>query len=445
MIGASDDSQFGDNHFEEESSIPLIPSSVNEDVEDEDEQSWLDKHSTKEKKPRLQGKHKGMPVIHFKCNYCPKVYVGPSPTTFKGHLIEKHSKMCPELMNSVKPYKPPMNFFAPTKKREKFESQVLISKVLKLVITADLPFSLVDNECFQDVLQYLKQDLNLESRRNYMRKLEELYQFKFAQLKDKLNSFEWKYSITCDVWTSKNQLSFFGFTIHYIDKDWKLQEGLLAFKFLEGEHDGKSLSNAFISVLEELGIAERLLGVTADNASNNSKMMSYLEQYYDTKYPAAGFSVAWNQIECLAHVVNLAAQEILNNFKQPIESDAYVVEDDASDAIVSAVSRLAFLVRKIRLSPKLRRLMQIVCEEKKVKYLVPIIDVPTRWNSTYDMLCRALVYKDCIAETIYRHRVDRLISLVLKDDENKNDWQCVQNLIDVLKPFKGTLLLYLTY
>ena len=89
MIGASDDSQFGDNHFEEESSIPLIPSSVNEDVEDEDEQSWLDKHSTKEKKPRLQGKHKGMPVIHFKCNYCPKVYVGPSPTTFKGHLIEK--------------------------------------------------------------------------------------------------------------------------------------------------------------------------------------------------------------------------------------------------------------------------------------------------------------------------------------------------------------------
>ena len=36
----------------------------------------------------------------------------------------------------------------------------------------------------------------------------------------------------------------------------------------------------------------------------------------DTKYPAAGFSVAWNQIECLAHVLNLAAQEILNNFKQ---------------------------------------------------------------------------------------------------------------------------------
>ena len=138
-------------------------------------------------------------------------------------------------MNSVKPYKLPMNFFAPTKKREKFESQVLISKVLKLVITADLPFSLVDNECFQDVLQYLKQDLNLESRRNYMRKLEELYQFKFAQLKDKLNSFEWKYSITCDVWTSKNQLSFFGFTIHYIDKDWKLQEGLLVFKLQKRE------------------------------------------------------------------------------------------------------------------------------------------------------------------------------------------------------------------
>ena len=85
------------------------------------------------------------------------------------------------------------------------------------------------------------------------------------------------------------------------------------------------------------------------------------------------------------NVLLMSAQEILNNFKQPIDSDVYVVEDDASDAIVNAVSRLAFLVRKIRLSPKLRRLMQTVCEEKKVQYLVPIIDVSTRWNTTYDI------------------------------------------------------------
>ena len=67
--------------------------------------------------------------------------------------------------------------------------------------------------------------------------------------------------------------SLFGFTIHYISDDWQMKDNLLAFKFLEGEHDGESLSVAFIDVLEDFGIADRLLGVTADNATNNSTMM----------------------------------------------------------------------------------------------------------------------------------------------------------------------------
>jgi hypothetical protein len=126
----------------------------------------------------------------------------------------------------------------------------------------------VDNEDFEDLLNYLKKDVTLKARRTIMRRLEELYLQQKHVLKKKLNSFKSKFSITCDVWTSKNQLSFFGFTIHFIDDEWNYQEALLAFKFLEREHDGQSLSKAFIAVLEDFDIADRLLGVTADNASN---------------------------------------------------------------------------------------------------------------------------------------------------------------------------------
>ena len=41
----------------------------------------------------------------------------------------------------------------------------------------------------------------------------------------------------------KIQLSFFGFTLHYINDDWQIKEEPLAFKFLEGEHDGKILES----------------------------------------------------------------------------------------------------------------------------------------------------------------------------------------------------------
>lgn len=127
-----------------------------------------------------------------------------------------------------------------------------------------------------------------------MRRLVELHEQRKADIKLKLTKLKWKYSITFDVWTSKNQLSFFGFTIHYIDDNWVMKEGLLAFKFF--------------------GIADRLLGVTADNASDNTTVMENLENYYALSYPENGFSVLGYQIECLPHVVNLAAQQILKMF-----------------------------------------------------------------------------------------------------------------------------------
>jgi hypothetical protein len=149
-----------------------------------------------------------------------------------------------------------------------------------------------------------------------------------------------------------------------------MQEGLLSFKYLEEEHDGLSLSKAMMEVLEDFGIAERLLGVTADNASNNTTMMSHMEQYYKEKYPNAGFSVIWNQIECLAHVLNLGAQQIFKNFKVPIDAETYEpgLTSMILDCMVSALSRLSFLCRKIRLSPKMRRLLKKISQEQ-VKYI----------------------------------------------------------------------------
>jgi hypothetical protein len=71
-----------------------------------------------------------------------------------------------------------------------------------------------------------------------------------------------------------------------------MKQEFLAFEFLEGEHDSESLSVAFIDVLEDFGIADRLLGVIADNASNNSTVLAKMEEYYSEKYPEAGFNVA---------------------------------------------------------------------------------------------------------------------------------------------------------
>ncbi len=139
----------------------------------------------------------------------------------------------------------------------------------------------------------------------------------------------------------------------------------------------------------------------------------------------------------MAHVINLAAQQILKNFKQPVDVETYDAGSESNDKMVTAVSRLSFLVRKIRRSPKIRRLMAKVCRENEVKCLIPIIDVKTRWNSTYDMLVRAIKIKDIISDTFYGYKDNSLIALLL----DEQDWECVQQLVEILTPLKEVTLL----
>lgn len=69
-----------------------------------------------------------------------------------------------------------------------------------------------------------------------------------------------------------------------------------------------------------------------------------------------------------------------------------VIEGDEEDADVSnlkTIPKLRQLVKKARRSTQMRQKLEQHCEFYKMDYLVPVIDVATRWNSTFQMLERA--------------------------------------------------------
>jgi hypothetical protein len=71
-------------------------------------------------------------------------------------------------------------------------------------------------------------------------------------------------------------------------------------------------------------LSPQILGVTADNASNNDKMIEHLAVLIDS-FPGAA-----NQTRCFAHILNLVAKSVLRQFEAPKGKDSKKAVDDAA-------------------------------------------------------------------------------------------------------------------
>ena len=139
-----------------------------------------------------KGKSMGNTVKHFLCNYCPKDFQDPSTGTILKHLRKLR---CPDLLPTKRQISS-RDFFDKAKMKEPFNEDVFMGKRLKWIVKTDQPFSVVDNFHFEDLLEYLKKDIGVKSRRTIMRRLYELYDQKKHEMKELLNGFKSKYSIT---------------------------------------------------------------------------------------------------------------------------------------------------------------------------------------------------------------------------------------------------------
>ncbi|KAJ6642559.1 hypothetical protein Bhyg_07511, partial [Pseudolycoriella hygida] len=66
--------------------------------------------------------------------------------------------------------------------------------------------------------------------------------------------------------------------------------------------------------LEELGVLySKILAITTDNASSNDTLFEWLNGYE--------IDALTSQVRCLAHVINLRAQDLVKSLKAPLDFD----------------------------------------------------------------------------------------------------------------------------
>ncbi|CAJ0839845.1 38_t:CDS:10 [Entrophospora sp. SA101] len=198
-----------------------------------------------------------------------------------------------------------------------------------------------------------------------------------SNLKELLQNIPGHISFTLDCWTSANTIPFLGITSHWINIDWQLQETLIDFVKLSGPHSGDNLREAFVASCRDLGIFAKLLAVTTDNAMNNNTFVSSLADICYNE--GINFDIDNNHVHCLAHVMNIAVQHALKSLKATAANN----EDEVLNIDDNDVNGFHTIMKE-RFSK--------ACELANLKYKELILDVVTRWHSTYEMIMCAIEY-----------------------------------------------------
>ncbi|WAR31598.1 ZBED1-like protein [Mya arenaria] len=168
-------------------------------------------------------------------------------------------------------------------------------------------------------------------------------------------------SLTHDGWTSISTQSFDTVTCHMINDDWELKSAVLQTKKIEGQHTSENIAANLKQTIECWGLTPAV--ITTDNAANEKKAVSLL---------------GLTRFGCFGHRLNLAVKKSL---QLPL----------VSELLKKGRHLVTFFHKSSSASDLMMKKQKIVFSSSPqlIGHRL-IMDCPTRWNSTQEMIRRLL-------------------------------------------------------
>ena len=201
-------------------------------------------------------------------------------------------------------------------------------------------------------------------------------------------------TITTDTWTSLCVENYMTVTAHYVDKEWCFKSILLECFNFPQQHTAENIRNELLTILQNWNVSERVHTVVTDNARNVT---------------AAVKLTGWNHLPCLAHTLNLVVQDAMKVIEEFHKKVKHIVE---------------YFHRSCTAAAKLRDMQN----QMLGKSLKLVMDVVTRWNSSFQMFKRLCEIQAPLDATlgVLHNPVDTL---------NAEEWLVLQEFCFILKPF----------
>ncbi|KAL1254902.1 hypothetical protein QQF64_012963 [Cirrhinus molitorella] len=274
-----------------------------------------------------------------------------------------------------------------------------LDDALVTMIVKDLqPFSIVEDEGFQEFVKKLDPTYVLPSRKTVKLMVRQKYQEEKQKAMEHLKNIP-SVCLTAEMWSSLTMESYLGVTCHYTDGNTELGSVVLGVSKFPKQHTADNIKEALSDVISDWGLTGSVAAMVTDNVANIS--ISGIQK------------LGLRHLPCFAHTINLIV-------KRAIEEQ---------EVLADIRSRARRVVSFFRSSTKATEKLILAQERMGRQPLKLIQEVDTRWNSTHDMLQRFIDLREPVGAALANLSSDDM-------PLSSADFEIISESLEVLAPFK---------
>ncbi|XP_048604271.1 zinc finger BED domain-containing protein RICESLEEPER 2-like [Brassica napus] len=335
--------------------------------------------------------------VRARCNHCGFKFV-----VEKNHgtsILNRHSTRCPA---------------KPRPDAPKYDHKADREKMSEIIIYHDLLFKYIEYEKVRERDRFLNPDVQHICRQTAAADVYKRYEIEKAKLIEVFVKHKGRVCFTADLWTARSVvMGYICITAHFIDENWRLNNKILAFCNLKPPYSGEEIAKAVYDCLKGWGLEKKVFTITLDNAKANDSMLNILKHRLLSSNGSSNGLLCngkFLNVRCSAHILNLIVKAGL-------------------ELATSLIENIRESVKFVKASESRKDSFAICVESAGITSGAGLsLDVSTRWNSTYEMLARALKFREAFA-------ILNLYERGYKWLPSEEEWERGVKICDLLKPF----------
>ncbi|KAG0637877.1 hypothetical protein HOY80DRAFT_1049993 [Tuber brumale] len=162
--------------------------------------------------------------------------------------------------------------------------------------------------------------------------------------------------------------------------------------------------------------------------------------FWDLELEMTEWSQANGQIRCLAHVLNLAVQIVVKTFRSEVqEREVDSASDDQGDLPNNnevdpgiTLHKLPQILAKIRSSNIMWESLQDDVQRKWLSWLVPLLNIHVRLNSTHHIIPRASYLRPALERLLAIGNSHKFSKARIPMTLSLSDWKILERLEKIL-------------